>query len=78
MRRAAVSIPSNIAEGATGNSQKEFIKFLSIAQGSASELETQIVTSQELSFINESMANTELEKLEIISKQISALQRSLT
>jgi four helix bundle protein len=48
MRRAAVSIPSNIAEGAARNTHKEFVNFLYVAQGSASELETQMLISREL------------------------------
>ena len=48
MRRCAVSIPSNIAEGASRNSVKEFIQFLYIATGSASELDTQIELSQSI------------------------------
>lgn len=53
MRRCAVSIPSNIAEGCGGCSDKELIQFLYIAVGSASELETQIIISKELGFIEE-------------------------
>jgi four helix bundle protein len=63
MRRAAVSIPSNIAEGCGRNSNKELIHFLYIAMGSASELETQIIISMELNFL-------EKEKSEAIQTQI--------
>lgn len=50
MRKAAVSIPSNIAEGAARNSDKEFVRFLFIARASASELETQLLISANLGF----------------------------
>jgi len=50
MRRSAVSIPSNIAEGSSRNNQKEFIQFLYIAQGSLSELDTQILISSRLGY----------------------------
>ncbi len=53
MRRAAVSIPSNIAEGAARKSPKEFIQFLHISLGSLSELETQLEISKRLGFIRE-------------------------
>ena len=51
IRRASVSVPSNIAEGAAKNSDKEFIHFLYIALGSTSEIETQLIISQNLGFI---------------------------
>jgi four helix bundle protein len=51
MRRAAVSIPSNIAEGAARKGDKEFIQFLMIALGSLSELETQYLLSIQLKFV---------------------------
>ncbi len=53
IRRSAVSIPSNIAEGAGRNHNKEFIQFLYIALGSASEIETQILISYNLKYISE-------------------------
>ena len=62
IRRSAVSIPSNIAEGAARNSQKEFIQFLHIALGSLAELETQLLLSEKLGFIKEN----EIEILKLI------------
>jgi len=53
MRRAAISIPSNIAEGAARKSKKEFANFLSISLGSLSELETQLIISKELDYIHD-------------------------
>lgn len=52
MRRSAVSIPSNIAEGRSRNTTKDFLHFLSIALGSASELETQIEIAKQLSYVD--------------------------
>lgn len=77
MRRAAVSIPSNISEGAARNSNKEFINFLGIAQGSAAELETQIQISQNLEYINSEQSKGLLQELDEISRMILGLQRSL-
>lgn len=52
IRRAAVSVPSNIAEGAARNSDKEFVQFLYIALGSVAELETQLLICQRLAFLD--------------------------
>jgi four helix bundle protein len=52
IRRASVSIPSNIAEGASRQSNKEFIQFLYIALGSLAELETQLIISKEIGYID--------------------------
>ena len=56
MRRAAVSIPSNIAEGQARQHSGEFRQFLFIALGSIAELETQIIISQELTFLSETVS----------------------
>ena len=77
MRRAAIAIPSNIAEGAARNSRKEFRNFLPIAQGSVSELEPQIIISQNLNFMNSIQAEPLLQELEEIYRMIIGLQKSL-
>jgi len=77
MRRAAVSIPSNIAEGCGRNSDKELIHFLYISLGSAAELETQIIISKELGFLeNEKSEQLQSSIFEII-KMTSSLIKSI-
>lgn len=56
MRRAAVSVPSNIAEGAARGSRSEFARYVAIARGSLAELETQITIAVELSYLGEAQA----------------------
>jgi len=67
MRRSALSIPSNIAEGAGRNSSKDFARFLAIAKGSCSELETQLEVSYRLSLIEEDIFQMLSKKLEYIN-----------
>lgn len=62
MRRAAVSIPSNIAEGGARNSDKEFIQFLYVSLGSLAELETQLLLSRELGFLKNEEINGNIER----------------
>ena len=77
IRRSSVSIPSNIAEGAARHSQKEFIQFLYIGLGSASELETQLIIAENLGFTNKDI-NDELKmKLDTISKMLYGLIKSI-
>lgn len=76
MRRAAVSIPSNIAEGHGRNSDKELIRFLFISLGSASELETQILLSSKLEFLKEEGFNQLNELNNEIIRMLVALIRS--
>ena len=68
INRAAVSIPSNIAEGAGRNSDKEFIQFLSIAQASSFELETQLIISKNLNYLS-------VEDLDQLTIQIEEVQK---
>jgi four helix bundle protein len=76
IRRSAVSIPSNISEGAARSGKKEFIQFLSIAQGSTSELETQLIISNNLGFLKEENMHL-LDELDEISRMIIGLIRTL-
>jgi four helix bundle protein len=77
MRRCAVSIPSNIAEGCGRFSDKELIHFLYIVLGSASELETQVIISVELGFISKIASLLPLEMINEIVKMASALINSI-
>jgi four helix bundle protein len=77
IRRSAVSIPSNIAEGAGRNSDKELIHFLYITLGSASELETQIIIAKELSFLEKDKSNEIQERILEIIKMTSSLVKSI-
>jgi four helix bundle protein len=74
IKRAAVSIPSNIAEGAGRNSDNDFVRFLSIAQGSSYELHTQIVLANKLNLLSESDTNFLLDKIIEIQKMNYSLQ----
>lgn len=77
IRRSAVSIPSNIAEGAGRASKKEFSRFSSISIGSASELETQLIISKNLGFINDMTFERVVKELEDIRKMTIGLMKSL-
>lgn len=77
MRRAAVSISSNVAEGAGRRSDKEFAQFLSIANGSSYELQTQIEIVKRLNFLNENACDEILKELDEIQKMNFGLQTHL-
>ena len=76
IRRAAISIPSNIAEGAGRNSPKEFIQFLGVAQGSIAELETQLIIARNLNYIDKDYDEV-MQELDGISKMIVGLIKSI-
>ena len=73
MRRAVVSIPSNIAEGKGRNSAREFVHFLSIARGSQKELETQIYLCTQLEYFTDEDASVAFNLCEEVGKMLNAL-----
>ena len=77
MRRAAVSIPSNIAEGCGRGSDRQLVPFLDIAHGSSCELETQLLLAFDLEYITESELNAHVAELNEIQKMIYASSISL-
>ena len=77
LRRASVSIPSNIAEGSSRASNKDFLRFLEIAIGSAYEIETQLLISNDLEFLEFDTLKILLYELEEIIKMISKFRSTL-
>ena len=77
IRRAAVSIPANVAEGAARQSSKEFAYFLSNAQGSASELETELLIAHRLGYLEEKSYHDMLTTLGSIGRMIVGLSQHL-
>ncbi len=77
IRRAAVSIPSNIAEGQGRNSTRDFLHFLSVAQGSLMELETQITIAERLGYFKKEQEANLLELTAEVSRMLSGLRASL-
>jgi len=77
LRRSAISIPSNIAEGFKRFHNKEYKQFLFIALGSCAELETQIIIAKELKYINENEEAKLVEKLDHVCRMTSNLIKKL-
>lgn len=77
MRRAAVSIPSNIAEGQAHHTTGEFVQFISHAEGSAAELDTQLILAVELDFCVKKAALPSYEMIDEIRRMLNALRRKL-
>ena len=78
IRRAAVSIPANIAEGAGRYSNREFAHFLSNAQGSASELETELIISNRLGYLDETTFTDLVTPLDNIGRLITGLSKHVS
>ncbi len=77
MDRSAISVPSNIAEGAGRNSTKEYIQFLGVAHGSLLELETQILIANKLNLIPDNDYNQFITESGEIGRMLKGLQKSL-
>lgn len=77
MRRAAVSIPSNIAEGNARHTKKDYRHFIAIALGSTAELETQIALCIELHYLKEGDANTLLSQLDEVGRMLRSIHKKL-
>ncbi|MFH1652560.1 MAG: four helix bundle protein [Pseudomonadota bacterium] len=77
MRRSAISIPSNIAEGFKRFHAKEYTQFLNVSRGSIAELETQLIIAKDLGFCSGTNIGPIFEKLEGISKMTTALIKKL-
>ena len=78
LQRAAVSIPSNIAEGRERQYKKEFIQHLSIAYGSLAELETHILIAERLNYLDTNKVKQVLDKTAEVGRMLNGLRKSLT
>ena len=78
IRRAAVSVPSNIAEGQARQGKKEFVRFLYIAKGSLAELDTQCALGLEFGYLEEKRHRKLLEKISELQRMIYSLIRKLS
>ena len=77
MRRAAVSVPSNLAEGAARSVKKELLQFISVAQGSLSELDTQVELATELGFMEKKRFEDIIYAIKVVSKQLYGLSKAI-
>ena len=78
MRRAAVSIPSNLAEGQARHTPGEFVQFISHAEGSSAELDTQVILAVELGFCKKATAIPAYELIDEIRRMLNALRRAIS
>ena len=78
LRRAAVSVPSNIAEGHRRGTPKEFKQFLIIARGSLAEIETQLTLSQDIEYLDEPTTTNLIKEVDEIGKMLNGLIKSIS
>ena len=78
MRRASISIPSNISEGSKRSSNKDFCQFLRIAQGSGAELETQLLLTKDLNYISDKEYAEIIILLETVMRMLTGLINKLS
>ncbi|MBK6374319.1 MAG: four helix bundle protein [Saprospiraceae bacterium] len=77
INRCSVSIPSNIAEGCSRSSEKEYSRFLEIAIGSSFEMETQLEISKNLNYLDSETFKSLVERLNVLQRRINALRTSI-
>ena len=77
LRRAAVSVPSNIAEGKCHYSNRDFVRFLRHARGSLAEIETQVLIAQQRKYLNTETATNLAQKIDELGRILSGLINSL-
>lgn len=77
LQRAAVSVPSNIAEGNARNRTGDYLRFLAIARGSLAEIKTQLIVATRLGYLNQSSANGVLKLVDDIVRQLTALYSAI-
>jgi len=78
IRRASISIMSNISEGFERKGKREFVHFLYLSKGSAGEIRSQLYCAHDLGYIDENVFKTMFEKIELISKSLSGFIKYLT
>jgi four helix bundle protein len=77
MRRAALSVPSNVAEGQSRHTMREFVQFISHAEGSVAELETQLMLAVGLNYCAEASGKLAFSLLDELRKMLNSLRRKL-
>lgn len=78
IKRCSVSVPSNIAEGSSRKSNKDFSRFLEISLGSCYEVETQLLLCSDLEYLSEKKVEEQIEQIQILERRISAFMNYLS